>query len=87
MNKQKGRETEEFGYGWSKEKLLCYWVQNGVINTLGHLELLNESKLSRRDASLAETMLKIIKGAVEQVDELYKVICEKERSSCVKGER
>jgi hypothetical protein len=80
MNKQKGRETEEFGYGWSKEKLLCYWVQDCVINTLGCLELLQESKLTPRDAKLAEKILKITKRAVEQVDELYEVICEKERS-------
>ena len=87
MTKQKGRETEEFGYGWSKEKLLCYWVRSGVVSVLGCLELLEESKLCPRDAKIAETMLKITKRAAEQVEELFQTICEKERSSSVKGER
>jgi hypothetical protein len=80
MTEQKGRETEEFGYGWSREKLLCYGVQDAVINTLGHLELLQESKLSPSDSKILEIASKATRRAVEHVDELYKIICEKERS-------
>jgi hypothetical protein len=79
--------SKPFGYGWSQEKLLCYGVRSAIISTLGCLELLQESKLSPRDAKLAETMLKNTKLAAEQVEELFQTICKKERSSSVKTER
>jgi hypothetical protein len=40
---------------------------------LGYLELLQESKLNRRDSKMAETMLKSARRAVEQVGELYAI--------------
>jgi hypothetical protein len=41
--------------------------------------LLQESKLNPRDSKLLKYMLRRIKAAEERVEELFHIICEKEK--------
>jgi hypothetical protein len=78
MIKQGG--VGNFGDGWPREKLLCYDVQCHVVGALGYIELLQESKLNPGDAKLLDHMFKSMRLGAEQVQELYKIICEKEKA-------
>jgi hypothetical protein len=72
--------TDDFGADWPRQKLLCYDVRCYVINTLGYLEMLQETKLNQSDSEKAlQGAFRQTKAAVDAVEELFKVICEKER--------
>jgi hypothetical protein len=72
-------ETKQFGDDWPREKLLCYDVRGYVMNTLGYIELLQESKLNPRDSKFVKTNVKQMEVAAKQVEELFQIICKKER--------
>jgi hypothetical protein len=72
-------ETKQFGDEWPREKLLCYDVRCYVMNTLAHIELLQDSKLNPRDSELVKQMFKQMEAAAKKVEELFQIICKKEK--------
>jgi hypothetical protein len=72
--------TDDFGADWPKEKLLCYWVRCHVVNTLGYIEFLQESKQNESDSEKAlQGALKQIKAAMDAAEELFQALCQKEK--------
>jgi hypothetical protein len=72
--------TDDFGADWPREKLMCYWVLDDAMKTLGCIELIQESKLNGSDSEQAlEGALRHAKATMDAVKELYQLICKKER--------
>jgi hypothetical protein len=72
--------AKEFGDDWPRQKLPCYDVREAVISTLGYLEVLQEAKLDQSNSEKAlKRAIGHIKAAAEEVEKLFKMICEKER--------
>jgi pyruvate, orthophosphate dikinase len=78
LTKQLG--TGKFGADWPRQGLLCYDVRCYVMNTLGCIELLQESKRNRRDSKRLKQMFEYTESTAKQVEELFHIICEKEKA-------
>ena len=68
----------KFGEGWSEEKLLAYWVRAGVIGIIGYAEPLQDSKLNEQDSKLVERILQTSKRGAEEIEKLFRIICDRE---------